>query len=65
MSVDPPKSHACPPADEAAAVPKGTLSAERMQTILRRLTDGFYDVAEVRTVVACRVALDIGNSRPE
>jgi hypothetical protein len=63
MSVDPLKSHACP--DEAGAVPKGTLSAERMHTILRRLNDGFYDAAEVRTLVARRVALDIGNSRPE
>jgi hypothetical protein len=35
-----------------------------MHTILRRLNDGFYDAAEVRTLVARRVALDIGNSRP-
>jgi hypothetical protein len=47
--------------DEAGAVPQGTLSAERMHSVLRRLADGFYDWADVRTEVARRVAPDIGN----
>ena len=51
--------------DEAGMVPQGTLSPERMHTVLRRLADGFYDGADVRTEVARRVAPDIGNSRPE
>ena len=50
---------------EDAAVPQGTLSAERMHTVLRRLAEGFYDGVDVRTEVARRVAPDIGNSRPE
>lgn len=44
---------------EADGVPQGTISAERMHTILRRLIDGFYDTAEPRTVVAGRVALQL------
>lgn len=48
--------------EEAGAVPQGTLSPERMQTVLRRLADGFYDRAAVRMEVARRVAPDIGNS---
>ncbi len=60
MSLDPLKSRAV---DEAGAVPQGTLSPERMQTVLRRLADGFYDRAAVRKEVARRVALDTGNSR--
>jgi hypothetical protein len=52
-------------ADDTAAVPQGTLSAERIHAVLRRLAEGFYDGAEVRTEIARRVATDIGNSRPE
>jgi hypothetical protein len=59
MSLDPLKSRAV---DEAGAVPQGTLSPERMQRVLRRLADGFYDGAAVRKEVARRVAPDIDNS---
>jgi hypothetical protein len=48
----------------SAAAPQGTLSAERMQTVLRRLADGFYDGTDVRTEVARRLRPDIGNSTP-
>ena len=57
MSVDPVKPHAVSSAD--APVPQGTLSPERMQAVLRRLADGFYDRADVRSEIACRVARDI------
>jgi hypothetical protein len=52
-------------AQDASAVPQGTLSPERMHTVLGRLADGFYDGADVRAEVARRVAGDLGNSRPE
>jgi hypothetical protein len=52
-------------AEEASEVPHGTLSAERMHTILRRLTDGYYDKAEVRGELARRLRHDVANSRPE
>jgi hypothetical protein len=51
--------------DETGIVPQGTLSPERMHTVLRRLAEGFYDGAEVRAEVARRVAADFSNSRPE
>jgi len=66
MSRDPLKSRALPPTDpptvtgdEAGAVPQGTVSPERMHTVLRRLADGFYDRAAVRMEVARRIASDI------
>jgi hypothetical protein len=49
-------------ANEAGAVPQGTVSSERMQTVLRRLADGFYDGTDVRTEVARRAGLDLDNS---
>ena len=52
-------------ADGAHGVPQGTMSSSRMQEVLRRLTDGYYDGAEVRAEVARRVGHDLGLSRPE
>lgn len=52
-------------ADEAARVPEGTVSPTRLHEVLRRLTDGFYDGADVRTEVARRAQHDLGLSRPE
>lgn len=67
-SADPGRVAGTPPVSgdsEAGAVPQGTLSSERMHTVLRRLADGFYDGADVRTEIARRVRPDIGNSTPE
>jgi hypothetical protein len=50
---------------EGSRVPAGTLEPARMQEVLRRLAEGFYDSAEVRADVARRARQDIGLSRPE
>lgn len=52
-------------ADGAGDVPQGTVSSTRMQEVLRRLTDGYYDGAAVRAEVARRVQPDLGLSTPE
>ena len=41
-------------------VPQGTLPPERMQEVLRRLTDNVYDRPEVRDAIARRVQRDLG-----
>ena len=43
----------------AEPVPEGTLSAERLQSVLARLSSGHYDGPEARGVVASRVAPDL------
>jgi hypothetical protein len=71
MSLDPLKSRSLPPTDpptvtgdehavdEAGAVPQGTVTPERMHTVLRRLADGFYDRADVRMEIARRLVPDM------
>lgn len=51
--------------DDAGAVPQGTISSARMREVLGRLTDGYYDGAEVRAEVARRAQHDLGLSTPE
>jgi hypothetical protein len=52
-------------ADTARQIPRGELPAERMQAILRRLADGFYDRPEVRDELARRVGPDLHTLRSE
>lgn len=51
--------------ETAREIPQGELPAERVQTILRRLADGFYDRPEVRDELARRVHPDLPNPRSE
>jgi hypothetical protein len=46
-------------------IPQGELPADRMQAILRRLADGFYDRPGVRDELARRVGPDLHNLKSE
>jgi hypothetical protein len=45
-------------------IPRGTLSADRMQTILRRLDSGFYSSPVALGIIAHRVLADLNPSAP-
>lgn len=51
--------------ETAREIPQGEVPADRMQAILRRLADGFYDRPEVRDALARRVRSDLPTLRPE
>jgi hypothetical protein len=51
--------------DDAERVPGGTVSAERMREVLRRLESDHYNSAEVRDKVAQAVRQDLGLSKAE
>jgi hypothetical protein len=51
--------------DTGDVPPSGTLSAERLKTVLDRVESNFYDRANVRNEIASRVAKDLGPSRSE
>jgi hypothetical protein len=46
-------------------IPQGTLPADRMHAILRRMAEGFYDRHEVRNELARRVHVDLPTPKSE
>ena len=50
------------PGETAGAPPHGTLSAERLREVLRRLNSNFYDRADVRDEIALRVARELASA---
>ncbi|HYC33608.1 MAG TPA: hypothetical protein VEB59_15065 [Gemmatimonadales bacterium] len=46
--------------DGTEAVPSGTISAERLREVARRLAQDHYDTSEVRDTVARRALRDLG-----
>ena len=57
--------HSVDQPDEADRVPEGTITAERMREVLRRLDQGHYSSTEVQDKVAHAVLQDVGRSRAE
>ena len=45
-------------------LPTGTLSASRLQVILRRLANNYYDSPAVQDVIVTRVARELAETFP-